>query len=302
MLAPFTDLDTSDVMHMKRAFVHDRLCPECGDQLPSVYDQVGLIYACPSPSDTRQLLSTIVTPQDTKTFLCVRCTGCQVDYCCGCLSDWNSCIREQHHPTFPASDVPCSLGCAIGVFEILDALDAACPATCLSLRAEHLPPSLQASCELLARVLYHPFQGGDRVHGSVGVLLAASRLPTLLVRLFSRAADVRLWIERAPLYRAALGVLWRILGAPTVLGALVKLPRVLRTCGVRAWIAEEGEISWTISKDGSGGMAQLVEVLADRRHELERQMKQSDAETKKVLALLVGDIITVEKQAQHASL
>ena len=88
---------------------------------------------------------------------------------------------------------------------------------------------------------------------------------------------------------------------PLFLVGLITLPRVLRTCGLRAWIAGEDEISWAVARDGSGGIKELVMVLAERRLELEKQMKGADAETKKTLGLLVGDIIAVEKQAKLAS-
>ncbi|KAL1671290.1 hypothetical protein EV122DRAFT_295565 [Schizophyllum commune] len=264
-------------------FGKGRMCPECGDDLPSV---------------GRQLWQTNETPQDTASFLRIRCPSCQVDYCCGCLADWKSCAAQLCRPTFPVSDAPCAKGCAIGVFEILDALDRACMSH--PLRAEEVPLVLKASCELLSRVLVHPFHGGDS-HQAIGVLLAASRLPALLVLLFARTTATQLWIARAELYRAALSVLWRIVGTPEILVGLITLPRVLRTCGLRAWIAGEDEISWAVARDGSGGIKELVMVLAERRLELEKEMKGADAEAKKTLGLLVGDIIAVEKQAKLAS-
>ncbi|KAI5889108.1 uncharacterized protein SCHCODRAFT_02703552 [Schizophyllum commune H4-8] len=283
-LVPYIDIDASDVLQVQNMFVKGRMCPECGDDLPSV---------------GRQLWQTNETPQDTAAFLRIRCPSCQVDYCCGCLADWKSCAAQLRRPTFPASDAPCAKGCAIGVFEILDALDRACVAH--PLRAEEVPLMLKASCELLARVLVHPFHGGDS-HQAIGVLLAASRLPALLVLLFARTTTTQLWIARAELYRAALDVLWRIVGTPEILVGLITLPRVLRTCGLRAWIVGEGEISWSVARDGSGGIKELVMVLAERRLELEREMKGAEAEVKKTLGLLVGDIIAVEKQAKLASL
>ncbi|KAL1734834.1 hypothetical protein EV714DRAFT_268554 [Schizophyllum commune] len=282
-LVPYINIDASDVLQVRNTFVKGRMCPECGDDLPSV---------------GRQLWQTNETPQDTASFLRIRCPSCQVDYCCGCLADWKSCAAQLCRPTFPVSDAPCAKGCAIGVFEILDALDRACMSH--PLRAEEVPLVLKASCELLSRVLVHPFHGGDS-HQAIGVLLAASRLPALLVLLFARTTATQLWIARAELYRAALSVLWRIVGTPEILVGLITLPRVLRTCGLRAWIAGEDEISWAVARDGSGGIKELVLVLAERRLELEKEMKGADAETKKTLGLLVGDIIAVEKQAKLAS-
>ncbi|KAL1742193.1 hypothetical protein HDZ31DRAFT_43761 [Schizophyllum fasciatum] len=270
---------------MHNTFSQIRMCPECGDDLPLV---------------GQQLWRTNETPQDTASFLRLRCSSCQVDYCCGCLADWATCARDLCRPTFPESDAPCLKGCAIGVFEILDALDRACLAH--PLRAEEVPLELKASCELLMRVLAHPFHNGEDAHRAVGVLLAASRLPALLVLLFARETETRVWVARAELYRAALGVLWRIVGTPEVLVGLVSLPRVLRTCGLRAWLAGQGEISWVVAGDGGGGIGELVGVLAERRLELQQDMVLADAEVKKVLALLVGDIIAVEKQARLASL